>query len=478
MTITKLPESTLPTVKVFQSHWLMVSLLMSADILALMLSGIFGFYVSSVFNPGMNPIVYLSLLLALVPFVLAYALKGLYPGIALSGPDELLRLSRATTLIYLALGATSFLSKDAGTYSRTAFLLAWVCSLVLVPLSRAAFRSLFIRKAWWGYPVIVFGAGEIGERIIRTLKQKPELGLKPVAVLDDNPKALETFPVPLPLMSEIESAGALAEKYGIRYAIFAMSGMSREQLTQLLERYGQTFQDLLVIPDLFGCSSLWTVAKDLDGLFGFEVRQRLLLPSSLRTKRILDLAIALLAGAVFLVPIAIVALLTRLDSSGPILFAQERPGAGGRFFKIFKFRTMYLDAEERFKNLSPELIEEFRIYGKIKDDPRITRVGKWIRKLSLDELPQLWNVLKGEMSLVGPRPYLQRQITQMQGTQDFILKVPPGITGIWQTSGRSTVTFEERLAMDTYYVRNWSVWLDIYLLAQTFKVILFPDDAY
>jgi Undecaprenyl-phosphate galactose phosphotransferase WbaP len=478
MTTTTLPESTLPVVKVFQSRWIMVSLLMAADILALMLSGIFGFYVSYVFNPEMNPGLYLGLLLALVPFVLAYALKGLYPGIALSGPDELLRLSRATTLIYLALGATSFLFKDAGTYSRTAFLLAWVCSLILVPLSRAACRSLFARKAWWGYPVIVFGAGKLGERIIRTLKQKPELGLKPVAVLDDNPRILESFPFPLPLMSDIESAGALTQKYDIRYAIFAMSGMSREQLTHLLERYGQTFQDLLVIPDLFGCSSLWTVAKDLDGLLGFEVRHRLLLPSSLLTKRILDLAIASLAGAVFLVPIAIVALLTRLDSPGPILFAQERPGAGGGFFKIFKFRTMYLDAEERFNNLSPELIEEFRTYGKIKDDPRITRVGKWTRKLSLDELPQLWNVFRGEMSLVGPRPYLRSQVGQMQGAQDFILKVPPGITGIWQTSGRSTVTFEERLAMDTYYVRNWSVWLDIYLLAQTFKVILFADDAY
>jgi lipopolysaccharide/colanic/teichoic acid biosynthesis glycosyltransferase len=195
-------------------------------------------------------------------------------------------------------------------------------------------------------------------------------------------------------------------------------------------------------------------------------------------KRTLDLAIALTAGLLTLPLIAIVALLTWLDSPGPILFAQERPGIGGQFFKIFKFRTMHVDAEERFNNLSPELREEFKTYGKIKNDPRITRVGKWTRKLSLDELPQLWNVITGEMSLVGPRPYLKSQVVQMEGIEDLILRVPPGITGIWQTSGRSTVTFDERLGMDTYYVRNWSVWLDIHILARTFKVIVFGDGAY
>jgi Undecaprenyl-phosphate galactose phosphotransferase WbaP len=478
MTITTLPKQMEPVGTVFQAYWLMVSLLMTADLLALCFSGSLGFYASHLLNPGLDAGLYWRLSPALVPFVLAYALRGLYPGIALSGPDELLQLSRATTLIYLALGATSFLFQEAETYSRGAFLLSWSCSLVLVPLSRASVRSLFVTKAWWGYPVVILGAGKIGEKIVKILQRKPELGLKPVAILDDDPNALEAFPIRLPLMNGIDSTATLPEKYGIRYAIVAMPGMPREKLSKLLEHYGQIFPDLLVIPDLFDFSSLWVVAKDLDGFLGFEVRQKLLSPSSLMAKRILDLTLALIAGAIFIIPITIVALLTWLDSPGPILFAQDRPGIGGKLFKILKFRTMHMDAEERFSNLPPELKEEFKTYGKIKDDPRITRVGKWVRKFSLDELPQLWNVFKGEMSLVGPRPYLKNQVAQMKGAEDLILRVPPGVTGIWQTSGRSTVTFEERLAMDNYYVRNWSVSLDIYLLAQTFKVILSNDGAY
>ncbi len=478
MTITTLPKQIEPVGTVFRAYWLMVALLLTADILALCFSGSLGFYASHLLNPELDAGLYWRLSPALVPFVLAYALKGLYPGIALSGPDELLQLSRATTLIYLALGATSFLFQEAETYSRGAFLLSWLCSLVLLPLSRAVVRSLCATKDWWGHPVMILGAGEIGEKIIKILRRKPELGLKPVAILDDDPKALETFPIRLSLMSDVASAAALSAKYSIHYAIVAMPGMPREKLSKLLEHHGQIFPDLLVIPDLFDFSSLWVVAKDLDGFLGFEVRQRLLFPSSLMTKRFLDLMLALIAGAIFVIPITIVALLIRLDSPGPILFVQERPGIGGKIFKILKFRTMYVDAEERFNKLSPELREEFKTYGKIQNDPRITRAGKWVRKFSLDELPQLWNVLRGDMSLVGPRPYLKSQVTQMKGAEDLILRVPPGVTGIWQTSGRSTVTFEERLSMDNYYVRNWSVSLDVYLLAQTFKVILSKEGAY
>jgi Undecaprenyl-phosphate galactose phosphotransferase WbaP len=474
MTVTVRPRPIASVSRIFYSRWPMVVLLMAADVLSLSFSGIFGFYASHILNPDLEPERYWQLLPALLPFILAYALKGLYPGIALSGPDELRRLSRSTTLIYLALGATSFLFQDAGTYSRGAFLLAWICSLALIPLSRAAIRSLFAKKSWWGYPVVIFGSGKTAQRIVQTLRCKPELGLKPIAILDDAPRASESFPLP----GDSQYASALAGLHGIRYAIVAMPEMHRDKLSALLERYSQTFPNLLVIPNLFNFSSLGVSAKDLDGFFGFEVQQRLLMPSSLWAKRILDLAIALTGGVLSLPLIAMVALLTRLDSPGPILFAQERPGVGGRLFKILKFRTMHIDAEERFNKLSPELREEFKTYGKIKNDPRITRIGKWTRKLSLDELPQLWNVIRGDMSLVGPRPYLKSQVAQMEGTENLILRVPPGITGIWQTSGRSTVTFDERLGMDTYYVRNWSVWLDIHILARTFKVIVFGNGAY
>jgi lipopolysaccharide/colanic/teichoic acid biosynthesis glycosyltransferase len=150
-------------------------------------------------------------------------------------------------------------------------------------------------------------------------------------------------------------------------------------------------------------------------------------------------------------------------------------------FKIFKFRTMYTDAERRFAELSlenPSLSEEFTTHGKLKDDPRVTRIGRLLRKTSLDELPQLWNVLKGEMSLVGPRPYLTIQTSQISGTEKLITRVPPGITGLWQVSGRSDVTLEHRVALDLHYVHNWSVWLDLVVLARTVQIVLLRRGAY
>lgn len=149
-------------------------------------------------------------------------------------------------------------------------------------------------------------------------------------------------------------------------------------------------------------------------------------------------------------------------------------------FRIFKFRTMRTDAEQKFDELvlSDSTIQQyFERYGKLKDDLRVTRVGKWLRKLSLDELPQLWNVFKGEMSLVGPRPYLVNQIPQMSGAEIVVLRILPGISGLWQVSGRSDVTFEQRLEMDAYYVRNWSVWLDLIILFRTILTVLLRRGA-
>jgi len=235
---------------------------------------------------------------------------------------------------------------------------------------------------------------------------------------------------------------------------------------------------VILIPDLFGMPSLWVSGRDLGGVLGLEVTKNLLFWRNRLLKRILDLILALLAMPLVLVSFVIVGLLIRIDSPGPVFFLQERPGERGRPFKIWKFRTMHVDAERRLNSLSPEFLEEFWRYGKIRNDPRITRVGYWLRKYSLDELPQIINVLRGEMSLVGPRPYLFSQLKQLGLYSNEIFSVKPGLTGLWQISGRSEVTTEERVSMDTYYIRNWSIWMDLYILARTVWVVLTRKGAY
>jgi lipopolysaccharide/colanic/teichoic acid biosynthesis glycosyltransferase len=177
----------------------------------------------------------------------------------------------------------------------------------------------------------------------------------------------------------------------------------------------------------------------------------------------------------------VICLLVKMDSPGPVLYTAKRMGKDEKLFSCLKFRTMAPDAEaelQRMLEKNPGMREEYLTYHKLRDDPRVTRVGRFLRKTSLDELPQLWNVLRGEMSLAGPRPYLPRESEEIGDSQDEVLRVHPGMTGPWQVAGRSHTSFKERVQMDANYVRDWSVWLDLILLARTVKILLFRRTAY
>jgi Undecaprenyl-phosphate galactose phosphotransferase WbaP len=211
------------------------------------------------------------------------------------------------------------------------------------------------------------------------------------------------------------------------------------------------------------------------------VTNRLVLPWALPTKRAFDLALTV-AGTPLLVPVvAVSAILVRLTSRGSIFYGQERIGRNGRRFKAWKLRTMYPDADAilgRWLEEHPDLAEEWAANHKLKRDPRITPLGRWLRALSIDELPQIWNVLTGEMSLVGPRPIVAAEIDKYAEQFEDYLRVMPGITGLWQVSGRNNTTYAERVELDAYYVQNWSLWLDLYIIACTVKVVLLGHGAY
>jgi len=279
----------------------------------------------------------------------------------------------------------------------------------------------------------------------------------------------------IPIVGDLGLAPHFAKKLKIPYAVLAMPGVDSKRQLEIVERVGGQFSHLLVIPDLFGFATLGVPARSIGGILGVEVKQQLLLPWPRLLKRAIDVTAVGLGGLVVLPFLLLIALLVKIDSKGPIFYWQARLGRDGQYFKAAKFRTMHGDGEARLKAIldaDPALKAEYDTYHKLRKDPRVTRVGRILRKFSLDEFPQLWNVIKGDMSLVGPRPYIERELPEMGGQEKIILRATPGMTGMWQVSDRNAASFAWRVQVDVHYVRNWSPWLDMYILAKTVGVVL------
>jgi Undecaprenyl-phosphate galactose phosphotransferase WbaP len=480
MQLNRTLSPTLLALTISTRSWPTYVVMIGSDLLALALAGMISVYTRLTLDGQFPPSLYWQLWPVLGLFIAAYALVELYPGVAISPVDEIRWICLTTTLMYLALTAIVFVRREGEIYSRGVFLMAWALSVLLVIICRAITRLLFARKRWWGYSTMILGAGKTGNMVIRTLQRRPGIGLKPVLVLDDDPAKHGSLHG-VPVVGGVELAPALARNRKIPYAIVAMPGVPRDRLLSLLERYGSSFAHLLIIPDLFEFSSLWVEAKDMGGVLGLEVRQRLLLPGPRLTKFLIDLA-ATLIGGLFLLPlIGLIALLIKLDSPGPVFYTQLRIGHGGELFKAWKFRTMVQNADHALKDYlekHPELREAWQRDQKLRYDPRVTRIGRFLRRTSLDELPQLWNILRGEMSLVGPRPIVEEEIPRYGDKFSLYTKVIPGLTGLWQVSGRNNITYKERVSLDAYYVRNWSVWLDVYILLRTIWIVLTGEGAY
>lgn len=424
--------------------------------------------------------VYTRLLPVLGVFLVAYTFAQLYPSVGMSPVEEFRRLSLSTSAVFAGIAGATFMVRGGEIYSRGIYVFAWVLSLAILPLGRALARSVYSKRSWWGIHTVVLGAGITGRRIVKELKRRPELGLRPVAVLDDDPAKIGDLEG-VPVLGPLSLSPRLVKDMNLRYGIVAMPGVQCDKLVALLECHARTFRHLIVIPDLFGFGSMRMPSHDMGGVLAFEVRQQLLIPSRRYLKRAIDLSVTIVGGIFILPLLFLIALLIKLESRGPVLFRQKRMGQHGASFGALKFRSMVVGAEEALKELlknNPAMKEEYEKYHKLRDDPRITRMGRLLRKTSLDELPQLWNVLMGEMSLVGPRAYMPAELPVMNKSEDLILRTWPGITGLWQVSGRNKTTFEERLNFDVFYVRNWSLWLDIYILAKTIRVVLCLEDAY
>jgi Undecaprenyl-phosphate galactose phosphotransferase WbaP len=450
------------------------------DLLAIALTIAAAVAVRQVFNGDFQLAHYWRLWPLLALFGVAYSLFGLYPGIAMSPTAELRTVTSATTLVYLLLGALTFVLRTPFTYSRSAFLASWLICLFTVPLTRAMLRSSLRDRSWWGYRAVVIGVGGADQAVVKTLSENPEIGLRPAAIFDDDLQP-GTHVYGIPVVGGMAAAPAFAAREGITRAILAMPDSPPAELLKLLDQHGKTFSRVFMVPGLNGLSSIGVEIRDVSRMLALELRKSLLMAGPRAAKRCMDVVLSLMALIALSPVLLIIAALIRLESRGPAMYRQNRLGLGKGRFSVWKFRSMCANADqvlENYLNANPELRAEWERDHKLKKDPRVTLMGRFLRKTSLDELPQLINVLRGEMSLVGPRPIVDSEIAKYGESFALYTQVVPGLTGLWQVSGRNDTTYKERVELDTYYVRNWSPWLDIYLLARTVKVVVTGYGAY
>ena len=457
-------------------------LLFLSDVISLLIAGALALFIWSHVRADLIPRSYLSIVYFVFIFAFVYGVARLYPGIGLSPVEELRLLSISTTIVFLWMGTLSFYLHNFERYSRASFGLAWIFALVLVPMSRHLVRSILSSLGMWGEPIALIGYGECGSSLLKFLLNNPRVGYRPEIVINGySASNVPAIPIPHYFDNGQLPFSKIRDLDGIKTAILITSEIPQELLTKIVDGYWHKFHHLIMITTDQKSSSVWVQPRDVGGILGLEVRQNLFSDLEQSIKRVMDICLVLLALPILLLVFMILAILIRIDTPGPIIYSQKRVGKGGKEFTVLKFRTMVMNAEQvldEFLKKHPSLQAEWLMNQKIKNDPRVTTVGKILRRLSLDELPQFLNILHGEMSLVGPRPIVQEEIKYYSNRYHLLSKVKPGLTGLWQVSGRNDLSYEERVNLDEYYVRNWSVWMDIYILASTIKAVLTGKGAY
>ena len=398
-------------------------------------------------------------------------LTGAYPGYGRALRDELAGAVRSSLSASVTLGFAVLVLPAALPIGPRVVWVAAVATALLSPIARLFAKQGLRVARLWGRPVAIVGTGPGAARVARHLLGHEGIGLHPVAAFGDDGWDLPTLPVTGSLDQVWERVRALR----IQHLIVAPEAADRVGFDEVLQRAERAVRFVQFVPDLHGIPASSVRATPLGTTLGLEVRNQLASGANRAVKRITDLLGSTVLLIVLGPALLAIAAWIRRDSPGPALYLAPRVGRYGRTFSCIKFRSMHVDAEARLQQLLAQderLRDEYERYHKLEDDPRVTRAGRLLRKLSLDEFPQLINVFLGQMSLVGPRPYLVRELDEMGPERELIFLARPGMTGYWQTEGRNDVTFEERQAMEAAYVRNWSIWWDAEILLRTPVVLL------
>jgi undecaprenyl-phosphate galactose phosphotransferase len=413
-------------------------------------------------------------------FFLAY--EGLYAK-RFSFWDEVKMLWKVVLFSTLATFAILYLSKSGEQVSRTVLVLTGIIAVPVLPVIRTNAKKLLIYTGLLNSKVLVLGAGKTGELILNALRRDRNLGLNVVGFLDDDPVKIGERIGGIKIHAGVDKVQKYIGRCGIESVVIAMPGYEKKKFVSLVNKLQHKARNIILIPDLFGITVLGTNLLHFfqDQAIGLEVKNNLARPLNILIKKLFDLISSCILLLLLAIPMIIIAAVIRATSAGPAIFSQIRIGRNDRPFKCYKFRTMYNDAEERLNALlenSSEARSEWDHRWKLSNDPRITKIGRFLRETSLDELPQIFNVLKGDMSLVGPRPVTRQEIDEYYKDQaKLCFGVPPGVTGLWQVSGRSNTAYDYRVTLDSWYVRNWNLWLDIVILFKTVSVVIKKEGA-
>ena len=477
----RLPAVSRPLSRPARRHLLTMALL-SSDVLSVGLAFLLAYTVRfswglQVFKEVAPSLAFYSrLAVGLIPlWLVVFALYGLYnEHHLLGGTEEYARVFNACTMAMMAVVAWTFLY-EVLIISRGWLILSWVFTTFLAGLARFILRRVVYRLRRRGRllaSALIVGANEEGQALAEQLQSWATSGLYLAGFVDDQRPVGSEVLNGHRVLGRVDDLERIVAESGVQELVIAPTALSREQLMSVFRAFGGSSEVRVRLS-----SGLFEIMTT-----GLQIKEVGYVPLiSLNTVRLSALEIFMKAtmdrltaavGLVVLMPaFLIIGLLIKRDSPGPAFHRRRVLGVGGQEFEAFKFRTMFVDGDEILDQY-PELKRELEEDQKLRDDPRVTRVGRLLRRCSLDELPQLFNVLRGQMSLVGPRMITPAEQERYGKWDQNLLTVKPGMTGLWQTSGRSDVSYEERVRLDMYYIRNYTIWLDLQILVQTIPAVL------
>lgn len=397
--------------------------------------------------------------------------------------DETRKIIMSVTISFLIITAIITFGNMNVRFSRTVLFGTWFFSMFVLPVFRLLGKKCLSKLEIWKERVLILGAGNAGRLVAEGLSREKHMGYEVIGFLDDDEQKKGLFLAGKKIFGEVKHLPRFVNDLDIKTVILAMPSLPPEKISSLTAWIQSYAINTVVIPDIKGVALLNTDLLHLfyEEIFLMNIKNNLKSPFNRFVKRIFDIFLSILLLPLLLPLIGIVGILIKLETPGPAIYLHQRIGKNGKIFSCFKFRTMHKDAEELLKDIlqsNENMRKEWEETWKLKDDPRVTKIGKFLRKTSLDELPQIFNVLKGDMSFIGPRPYLLREKKYINESLPIITSINPGITGLWQVSGRSNIGYKYRIKLDTWYVMNWSLWLDIVILFKTLKVVIRGEGAF
>ena len=468
-------------------------LLFVVDTFVLFFSICIGFFIVNIFASSFINFKSFINYSFVIPIILVlFCFVGLYPGIMIPSTEEIKKFCGCTFVGFLIVILSIFISeiKDSSfskiiledsedLYVSLAFLISTPIATILLSAFREIFRHVFSKFSFWGVSCVIFNTQNNGNAVVDRLLSNKNLGYHPFVIID----------------SSIEPSGNKETKYYKNIPIFSNKDKDilylilnskiknaiicdyKEDLSSIMKSFRYT----IVISKNQSNFTFTQHLKDIAGIIGFSSTHNLTFKHNLFFKRFLDIFIILLFSPLLIPIMLLLCLLTKITSKGPIFYGHPRVGKNGKTFKCWKFRSMCINSQEILKEIletNPQMRAEWEKDHKFVNDPRVTKFGKFLRKTSLDELPQIINILVGDMSFIGPRPVTEEELFKYGEFKDYVLSVSPGLSGMWQVSGRSDTGYEERVSFDTYYIQNWSIWLDIWILIKTVWVVLNHKGAY